>query len=59
MTQIIDMRRLHMGCGESLQHHLSLPIYGKRCPPASIRAAMGRSTGEARATKKKQREENR
>jgi hypothetical protein len=48
-----------MGCGESLQHHLPLTIYGKRYYPASPRAALVRNDGEVIGNKKRQREENR
>jgi hypothetical protein len=59
MTQVYDMRRLHMGCGESLQHHLPLPIYGKRYHPVSGWVAMGCDAGEAIGIKKSRREEKR
>ena len=29
MVQVYDMKRLHMGCGESLQSQLSLVTYDK------------------------------
>lgn len=56
MTRFFDMRRLHMGCGESLQPHLLLPVYGMRRQPVSTQAAIGR---EARKRKKTDREESR
>jgi hypothetical protein len=30
MAQTFNMRRLHMGCGESLRRDLPLLVYGKR-----------------------------
>ena len=30
MAQVFDMKRLHMGCGESLRRPLPTLVYGKR-----------------------------
>ena len=59
MAQVYDMRRLHMGCGESLRHHLPLPIYGKCYLPASARIGVGRHAGETIGNKKRRPEGNR
>ncbi len=58
MTQHIDMRRLHMGCGESLQSHLPLPAYGKRRQQASPPVIIEHPDGEAKGSKKRSPEEN-
>jgi hypothetical protein len=47
MSQIIDMKRLHMGCGESLCRPLPLPVINKRRLPARQQAVIGRNGAEA------------
>jgi hypothetical protein len=50
MTQVIDMRRLHMGCGESLQPHLPLPFYSKRRQTILTQTVPGRMTAKGKKT---------
>jgi hypothetical protein len=46
MTQIIDMKRLHMGCGESLRRPLPLLVTIKWRLFASQQAAIERNVSE-------------
>lgn len=59
MAQAFDMRRLHMGCGESLQPHLPLPVHGKRLQATSEPATKGRDGEQMTEHKKPAREESR
>lgn len=52
MNQAFDMKRLHMGCGESLQSHLPQTIYNK-LPLSSRTAGTSNRRGEAAASIKK------
>jgi hypothetical protein len=52
MAQLIDMRRLHMGCGESLQAHLPLALFGQRRRQATPRVMLEHPQGTAGGDKK-------
>ncbi len=52
MTQAFDMRRLHMGCGESLRVQLPLQVSLKRVPDPALKMVIERHGAEA-ATKDK------
>ena len=58
MTQAFDMKRLHMGCGESLQSQLPQQGYDKSRLTARADGAPNRRTATA-APKKRQRDESR
>jgi hypothetical protein len=47
MTQVFDMKRLHMGCGESLRRPLPLPVAHMRRLPSSPQAVIDRKGAEA------------
>jgi hypothetical protein len=59
MTQLIDMKRLHMGCGESLWRHLPLVFLTKRHLDSMIQATSSRCRSETRCRGKTGREESR
>jgi hypothetical protein len=59
MTQAFDMKRLHMGCGESLQSHLPLFIFGKPLLSSRGRGQLTRLAGVTAAIKKITRDESR
>jgi hypothetical protein len=59
MAQTIDMKRLHMGCGESLRGHLPLAFLIKRRPMSSPQANTGCNESETVSKGKTGRKESR
>ena len=57
MAQVIDMKRLHMGCGESLQRvdPFAFKLKGRA---SQVKADTGRETQVTRDSNKHQRREN-
>ncbi|MCU7914420.1 MAG: hypothetical protein KZQ65_00620 [Candidatus Thiodiazotropha sp. (ex Gloverina cf. vestifex)] len=55
----VDMKRLHMGCGESLQAHLPSPFYNKRYLLSQLQRQLSRLGGGTVSSKKMVREESR
>jgi hypothetical protein len=58
MNQAFDMKRLHMGCGESLQSHLPQRIYDKLPPTSRTEGASNRRGSTAASIKKHVRDES-
>ena len=59
MTQAFDMKRLHMGCGESLQSQLPQQGYDKSRLSARAEGVPNRRAGTVAAGKKRERDESR
>ena len=59
MTQAFDMKRLHMGCGESLQSQLPQQGYDKSRLSARVDGLPDRRAGTVAARKKRERDESR
>jgi hypothetical protein len=59
MTQAFDMKRLHMGCGESLQSQLPQQGFDKSRLSAGADGAPNRRAGTVAVPKKRQRSESR
>jgi hypothetical protein len=59
MAQAFDMRRLHMGCGESLRPHLPLSVYGNRLQTVATQIEKERDLASVTDAKKATPEERR
>ncbi len=59
MTQVFDMKRLHMGCGESLRRQLPLWGYNKMRRLSSPQAVSDREGVEERVISKLERNTSR
>lgn len=59
MTQAFDMKRLHMGCGESLQSHLPQLYFDKQLLASRARGQLTRFLEVALASRKITRDESR
>ncbi len=58
MTQAFDMRRLHMGCGESLRRDLPQLVYSKRPLLPSPQSGIDRNESHETVSRKPQRDES-
>lgn len=58
MAQVIDMKRLHMGCGESLRSAVPF-TFGLKRRATQARSGADRESLVARDSSKNQRDENR
>lgn len=59
MAQAFDMKRLHMGCGESLRRALPLLVYGKRPLSPSPQVEIERQSNDGTGNRNNQRDESR
>jgi len=59
MAQAFDMRRLHMGCGESLRRQLPLPVSLKLLPKPASKTVIDRNGAETVTKDKTQPDESR